>query len=689
MKKNLLLIACLFWFPLLNYSQWIQTDGPYGKTSVPVMFENKSKLYVGTNCGLHQIDSLTGRWKNIANIDIDVYDKKGDSIFYGSLYSEINLIILSDGNPMPISMGLGSTINTIKSSDTCLFVGVETGGFAKSNGFSHTWSYYNEGLPTDTMYIPPKFGGGVYYVRYVFSIGILADKIFCGTNKGVYKSEISDISWSESNNGMPKETIGLLEVLGDTIFACIDDDLYYSSDNGNTWSKSYTFLSSITSIEKFSGIFYITTNSNGILKSTNLSSWSDLNSGLSDLNIKTIQLIDSILVCGTSSTGVQYMKNDNWISSNSGIICSSIRSLKSTENSLVANDEDNVYISDNGQNWKDISPEVDYELFGSVATMIDTLFLSVEYDIPLDNPYILFSPNNGVSWEDLKQPVPFARDDPYRIFCDNGRLYAYEDDIMYYTNNLGANWTEISLSNQYCNNFSDLIVFYSQTYAAACGNGEFLKLSNNSWLLSNDGLPSDREVNALAHSSDALYAYISVHGMYVSKDNGESWSKATNGLDTDWGIRSFSYQDKNIFVSTEKGVYYSDNYGQNWNLLNDGLINVNTSSIVILEDTLYVGTYGNGIWKHDIKSIPLSISESNIIDNLDFYPNPASKDINIVLSTYQNGEIQIFDLMGRKVLSKPFQKSENVDVSSMPNGTYIVSLKLNDKIKTSKLIISR
>ena len=494
MKKNLLLTAWLFWIPLLIYSQWTQTDGPYGKTSVPVIFENNSKIFVGTNCGLHQNDSLTGRWKYFANVDIDVYDIKGDSIFYSSPYNGVNLIILSDENPVSTSLGLGSTINTIESSDTCLFVGVETGGFAKSNGFSDSWSYYNEGLPTDTMYIPPKFGGGVYYVRYVYSIGILADKIFCGTNKGIYKSDLDNISWTESSNGLPKETVGFLTVLDDTIFATIDDDLYYSSDKGNSWSKSYTFPSSVTSIEKFSGIFYITTNSNGILKSTNLSNWTDFNSGLSDLNIKTIKVIDGVLVCGTSTTGIHYMTNDNWALNNLGIICSSIRSLKSTNTSLVSNDEDNVYISDNGQNWKDISPEVDYELFGSVAMMNDTVFLSVEYDAPLDNPFIIFSPNNGESWENLKNPVPFSRDDPYRIYCENGRLYAYEDDIMYYTNNLGANWTNISLPNQYCNNFSDLIVYNSQTYAAACANGEFLKLSNNSWELANNGLLTDNGV---------------------------------------------------------------------------------------------------------------------------------------------------------------------------------------------------
>ena len=599
-------------------------------------------------------------------------------------------MVLTDENPAPISMGLGSTINTIKSSDNYLFAGVEIGGFAKSTGFTASWNYYNEGLPTDTMYMPRE--GGKYYVRYVYSIDVLGDILFCGTNKGVYKSDINDISWFESSNGLPLDNIKLIKVFNDTILACSEEDLYFSLNQGDSWNKSHTFSSSISSIENLLGEFYITTNENGIFKSNNLSNWTALNSGLTDLRTNTIQLIDSTLVCGSETNGFQYFYDNKWISNSSGIICSTIRSLTSTSNSLLANDAAYVYLSSNRNSWNDISPNVNYELFGSVAVMNDSIFLSVEYDTsswPYDMPYILFSPDNGITWENLNNPVPFARDDPYRIICDKGKLYAYEDEIMYYTNDLGSNWSEISLPSQYCNMFNDLTIYNAQPYAAACGNGELVKLANNSWDLANNGLPTDREVNALAHSSDALYAYVYVHGMYVSKNNGQSWTKATNGLDTDRGIRSFAYQDKNIFVSTEKGVYYTDDYGQKWNLLNDGLINVNTSSIVILEDTLYVGTYGNGIWKYDIKTIPLSSSEPTTIDHLAIYPNPALNDIKIGLPTYQNSEIHIFDLMGRKIFSQRILKSETVDISRIPNGTYIISLKLNDKIKSDKLIISR
>jgi len=455
MKKTLLLTTYLFCISLVTYSQWIQTDGPYGKTDISALFESNSKLYVGANCGLHASDSINGRWKNTASINIEVYDQKGDSIFYGGLYRGVNLIILNDDNPIPISMGLTSSkLNTIKSSETCLFAGVETGGFAESNGFSNSWTYYNDGLPTDTGYMP---GGGTYYVRYVNAIETIGDEILCGTNKGIYISAIENISWTESSNGLPKETVGLLKVLDDTIFASIDDDLYYSSNNGNSWSKSYTFPSSITSIENLSGYFYITTNGNGIYESADLSNWIVLNTGLSDLNINTIKLIDSVLVCGSSSTGFHYLNDNEWVSNSSGIICSTIRSLGKSNNSLVANGADNVYLSSNGNNWNDISPIVDKKYFGSLATMGDTVFLS--YKTNSWEQFIKYYSIKNNSWGDIVNIPPYEGDDTYRMLVDDNVLYAYEDDKMYYSNNLGANWTEISLPNQYCNMFYNFIIY--------------------------------------------------------------------------------------------------------------------------------------------------------------------------------------------------------------------------------------
>ncbi|MGO3182770.1 MAG: T9SS type A sorting domain-containing protein [Aequorivita sp.] len=70
--------------------------------------------------------------------------------------------------------------------------------------------------------------------------------------------------------------------------------------------------------------------------------------------------------------------------------------------------------------------------------------------------------------------------------------------------------------------------------------------------------------------------------------------------------------------------------------------------------------------------------------NVEFrlYPNPANEQITVELSdassTYQ---LEIFDVLGKKVYTSEIQKSGNIDVSALAQGTYL--LKLNSENKTN------
>lgn len=72
------------------------------------------------------------------------------------------------------------------------------------------------------------------------------------------------------------------------------------------------------------------------------------------------------------------------------------------------------------------------------------------------------------------------------------------------------------------------------------------------------------------------------------------------------------------------------------------------------------------------------------LQNLEFrlYPNPANEQITVELSdvssTYQ---LEIFDVLGKKVYASEIQKTGNIDVSALAQGTYL--LKLNSENKTN------
>lgn len=693
--KTRIIISIFIHLILINsvFSQWTQTDGPYGTTKISAIFKNKTSIYTGTSCGLHQTDIVSNRWNYIANIKFDVYSQKGDSLFFGDVYNGIKFLDLSNASSEPKSIGLNSlSINAIKHTDNCLLAGVKLKGFCKSIGFSDQWEFFNKGLPVDSAYDTTHSdgSGGIYYIRYVNAIETSKGKLFCGTNKGVYISDLVNISWQVSNTGIPEENINLLKVINDTVYACTDNKVFWSSNSGDFWNELYTTSSKISSIYKYNNHIFLTTLGSGIYKSDdNGLAWNSFNNGLRDLNVNTLTYIDTAIVCGTLSTGIYLYNGTSWINNSKGIICSDIRMLKTANNSIIASNFDNIYLSNDGEIWNDISPNFEKKYFGSIATKGDTIFLS--YNDKSWYRYIRCYSIKNNKWFYLINDPPIGSDyTPYGIFADNNLLYATEYDKMYYTNNMGLTWNDISLPSIYCNQFYGLISYNSVLFASACGNAQLIKLVNNNWELSNTGLPTYREITHLAKTSNALYAFVNYSGMYISKDNGNSWSIANNGLDSNFEIRSSTYKDENLFISNINGVFYTSNYGKNWNSLNDGLINKQLSSLVIKNDTLFVGTVGNGIWKRDINSIPLSINNTkDNLESLSFYPNPASDFVTIQTSISDKYIITITDILGRQILSKENTHNEPIDISGISNGLYNLRLNSINKILTGKLIIKK
>ena len=79
--------------------------------------------------------------------------------------------------------------------------------------------------------------------------------------------------------------------------------------------------------------------------------------------------------------------------------------------------------------------------------------------------------------------------------------------------------------------------------------------------------------------------------------------------------------------------------------------------------------------------------------SLNVYPNPASGHvyIDVNLSSRQDGEIKIFDVLGKQVYSHAFRaltaESVEADLSELQSGVYMVSLRTGKEVITKKLMI--
>ena len=86
-------------------------------------------------------------------------------------------------------------------------------------------------------------------------------------------------------------------------------------------------------------------------------------------------------------------------------------------------------------------------------------------------------------------------------------------------------------------------------------------------------------------------------------------------------------------------------------------------------------------WSIEYCSGEEEVLEIQTFNSLDIvmYPNPATNIVSIKFNNTSQLEVTLFDLLGRKVLSKMLQKDHNdIDVSKLAAGTYMVQMK-NEK----------
>ena len=82
---------------------------------------------------------------------------------------------------------------------------------------------------------------------------------------------------------------------------------------------------------------------------------------------------------------------------------------------------------------------------------------------------------------------------------------------------------------------------------------------------------------------------------------------------------------------------------------------------------------------------PAGVDEPNNVNLLDFYPNPASKELNF--SNYNSIEkVTIYSINGKKVESKDLI-NKRLDISNLATGTYFVKIQSDNVEVTKKLVI--
>ena len=679
-----------------GYSQWISTEGPISRIIIDDVFRHNSIDYLSVRgCGLFSKSPGDQHWVHLANYWFDNHTISGDSLFASVKNLSSGLIRTSGIHYIDLSVGI-EPVSLIREfgtlfldqSDSNLYNG--SNSFLSQSGFDGSeFKIISDGLPQPNVDGP----GG-----QLTSFAVTKDFLLCGANQGFFISNIEDVEWSNSSLGLENGPVTLIKEANGIFYCVVNTNLYKSIDFGQQWSKVYESSSEITSTYLNQDTIIVVSLSEEMTISYNDgNSWESFHPSFSNKEIREIVGLDEDLYFLTDNNGLYIRENNSLSSMNGGLSCSIIRDLDLVDDMPIAVDWQKIGINKNDE-WIDVSPQnINFDGYSSIVTSGDTIFLSIQNSLPMapwSFPFIMYSTVNGSNWSHLQSSPPEAGDDSYRLAIANGRLFASENDLLFYTDDLGANWTKVELPDMFCNSIDHLEVHNSQLYISTCDNGELLKLlPNDEWLDVGQNLPNNT-IESFTVCDEFCLVEVGGHGIFRSLIDEDNWEQiAENGegiAEVRISIRDYKYVDPVLFVATNVGVLISLDYGNSYSTFNEGLINISTEKLLIHDDTLYVGTIGNGVWKRDFTIDRIVSTDEELFSdsNFNIYPNPTSRYLSISYNTEYPVHLTVLDINGRKVMER-VNKKDNIDIGELSSGIYFLMINHKGKVYNKKFIVNR
>lgn len=144
----------------------------------------------------------------------------------------------------------------------------------------------------------------------------------------------------------------------------------------------------------------------------------------------------------------------------------------------------------------------------------------------------------------------------------------------------------------------------------------------------------------------------------------------------------------NLWVGTEIGLFVSGDNGASWTYSDNGLPAVAIWRMRIVDDQILVATHGRGVWTVSIGDALTATQEANTLELPSTvqlkqnYPNPFSSEttIRFALSEYAHVTLTVFDVTGREVATladRSFGAGEHEltwNAAGQASGTYFYRL---------------
>ena len=179
---------------------------------------------------------------------------------------------------------------------------------------------------------------------------------------------------------------------------------------------------------------------------------------------------------------------------------------------------------------------------------------------------------------------------------------------LYKTYNAGGSWTTISdFPNN--SNMNEICIAPSNNNIIFVSFGSSLYKTSNgglSWSQVNMGAVGGNVnyINIHPTNPDRIILAVSNSNRFIeSIDGGLNWLSIRHNLPniTSRSVVFDGTSNNGIYVSLSKGVYFkNDSSPSSWTLMDTGLPKVDARELEVVNDKLYLGTYGRGLWEMPI-----------------------------------------------------------------------------------------
>ena len=385
---------------------------------------------------------------------------------------------------------------------------------------------------------------------------------------------------------------------------------------------------------------------------------------------------------------------------------------------LYAGNNDGVFLSsDSGATWMALNEGLTDRRIWSVAVHNGMLFAGT------NDSGAFRSWDDGYTWVRMKHGLGDRR---IRALASDGmNLFAATLGGVFRSDDNGLSWRAVNqgLTNLFVRT---LHCCEGRIWAGTLGGGIYFSSdSGSTWEQRNAGLEN---VNIMSIASTGSHLFAGTYGgLFLSLDEGLQWHQIDptganpmprTGEKENPGslshepktVYTLAVRGRHVFIGMmENGVYFTDDGGQSWIPLNEGLSRLSLYSIFTSPFHLFVGKYGGGVGRYPLSGIISSIrlpgrAASRSIQLRPNYPNPFNPSTTITfeipqlggaMSALNNVRLTVYDPAGREVVQLlegwrgPGTHSVQWDARGLPAGLYLCRLSAGSQVQSRKMLLVR